>query len=503
MLKEIDTVKLIFGLKVQQLRREKELSYQQLSQLTGLAISYLHNIEKGKKYPKTDKILVLAKALDTDYNYLVSLKANKKLKPIIDLLHSDFLKIFPLKDFGIDVPKLIELLSMAPDKVNAFVSTVIKITRNFDMQGEDFYKAALRSYQDLHDNYFEDIEEAVHQFRTANDLAPVDLLDKSTLEKILFSNFNIKIDRDYLKDKKQLSNILSYYSQQQQTLFLNREIEEAVEKFLLAKEIGFQVLAPAERPTETPLLEIESFDKLLYNFKVAYFAVALILPEAAMIQEIEKMAQWRKWDNEAFLELLPRFGAAPGMILQRFANLLPRHFDVRDIFFIRFFAKPDLKKFLVTKEMHLSQLHDPHANQLDEHYCRRWISINLIRQLKALQGTQTSAGPIAIAGAQISRYVDTPNAYLCLSIAQPSMTNADDSYSFTIGLLVNDKLKRLFRFLQDDTIKQKDVHTTCERCSISDCTARAFPPVFLQKEHIRNQTRTELAAIEKKKAIHP
>lgn len=499
MLKEIDTVKLIFGLKVQQLRREKELSYQQLSELTGLAISYLHNIEKGKKYPKTDKILLLAKALETDYNYLVSLKANKKLKPIIDLLHSDFLKIFPLKDFGIDVPKLIELLAMAPDKVNAFVSTVIKITRNFDMQGEDFYKVALRSYQDLHDNYFEDIEEAVHQFRTANKFAPSEILDKTALEKILFSNFNIKIDRTYLQKKKQLSKILSYHSQQQQTLFLNEEIEDPVEKFLLAKEIGFQVLAPEERPTETPLLEVESFDKLLNNFKAAYFAVALILPEAAMIQEIEKMAQWTKWDNEAFLDLLPRFGAAPGMILQRFANLLPRHFDVRDIFFIRFFAKPDLKKFLVTKEMHLSQLHDPHANQLDEHYCRRWISINLIRQLKAMQGTQDNSGPIA--GAQISQYVGTPNAYLCLSVAQASMTHSAESYSFTIGLLVNDKLKRLFRFLDDPAVKRKDVHTTCERCPISDCAARVFPPVFLQKEHHRNQTRSELAAIEEKKEL--
>ena len=69
MLKAIDTVKLIFGLKVQQLRKERQLSYQQLSEKTKLAISYLHNIEKGKKYPKADKIMALADALDSDYNY--------------------------------------------------------------------------------------------------------------------------------------------------------------------------------------------------------------------------------------------------------------------------------------------------------------------------------------------------------------------------------------------------------------------------------------------------
>ena len=87
MMRELDTVKLIFGLKVHYLRQQKGLSYQQLSESTGLAISYLHNIEKGKKYPKADKIITLARALNTDYNYLVSLDADKRLKPIVDLLH--------------------------------------------------------------------------------------------------------------------------------------------------------------------------------------------------------------------------------------------------------------------------------------------------------------------------------------------------------------------------------------------------------------------------------
>lgn len=494
MLKEIDTVKLIFGLKVQQLRREKGLSYQQLSDLTGLAISYLHNIEKGKKYPKTDKILVLAKALETDYNYLVSLEANKKLKPIIDLLHSDFLKIFPLDDFGIDVSKLIELLSVAPDKVNAFVSTILKITRNFDMQGEDFYKVALRSYQDLHDNYFEEVEIAVNEFRKKNQLEVDQILDQDSLQELLYQGFQISLDTEYLDSQAELHSILSYYSPSKRRLFLKSGLAEPITKFLLAKEMGFQVLQQRERPLETPLLEIESFDKLLINFKAAYFAVALILPERVMIAEIKKMAQWRKWNNEAFLELLTRFGAAPGMVLQRLANIFPRHFDIRDIFFIRFFAQPDLKKFLVTKEMHLSQLHDPHANQLDEHYCRRWISINLIRQLKAMQSTEGTQAPIA--GVQISKYIETPNAYFCLSIAQPSMTDAEEGYSFTIGLLVNEKLRRLFKFLGDPAIKHKEVHTTCERCPISDCTSRVFPPVFLQQEKRKARTKQALRQIE-------
>lgn len=99
----------------------------------GLVIFYLYNIEKGKKYFKMDKIFVLFKVLEVDYNYLVFLEVNKKLKLIIDFLYFDFFKIFLLDDFGIDVFKFIELFLVVLDKVNVFVSIVFKIICNFDM----------------------------------------------------------------------------------------------------------------------------------------------------------------------------------------------------------------------------------------------------------------------------------------------------------------------------------------------------------------------------------
>ena len=50
-----DHIKLIFGLKLKQLRQEKSLSLQDLSNSSGLSMSYINEIEKGKKYPKADK----------------------------------------------------------------------------------------------------------------------------------------------------------------------------------------------------------------------------------------------------------------------------------------------------------------------------------------------------------------------------------------------------------------------------------------------------------------
>lgn len=496
MLKESDAVKLIFGLKVQHLRREQSLSYQQLSERTGLAISYLHDIEKGKKYPKHDKILALAKALETDYNYLVSLQATKKLKPIINLLHSDFLKIFPLETFGISLPKLLELLVEAPDKINAFISTVIKIIRNYNLQGEDFYRAALRSYQSLHDNYFDDLEKAVRDFKKKCGVQKTISFSPIELEAVLEKYFGIHIDRTTLTKKEALHAIRSFYSKELKILFLNANLSPTQENYLIAKELGFQFMHIEDRPYETHMMEIESFDKLMNYFRASYFAVALLMDETEMIQDVEQMSTWQEWDSDAFTNLLYKYNVSVESLLQRLANILPKHFGIKDLFFLRFFTGPDMERFEMTKEMHLSQLHNPHANQLDEHYCRRWISIHLIRQLKATDALAPQHERL-LCDAQISRYWGTNNSYFCICLAKPDHDNPQDSTSVTLGLLINDRLRQLFRFLDHPNLKTKDVHTTCERCGITDCGARAVPPVLLQQRNAKEKMKTALQGLGK------
>ena len=139
---EEDYIKLIFGLKLKQIRTDKDLSLFGLSKLSGLSKSYLNEIEKGKKYPKPDKIAILSEKLDVPYDQFVSLKLDKNLAPIGDILKSKILKEIPLELFGIKESDLIDIVANAPDKVNAFISTIIEIAQHYSFSKESFYLAS-------------------------------------------------------------------------------------------------------------------------------------------------------------------------------------------------------------------------------------------------------------------------------------------------------------------------------------------------------------------------
>jgi len=158
-------IKLIFGLKLKQLRISRNLSLSDLANRSSLSVSYLNEIESGKKYPKSDKVIALAESLGVSYDNIVSVKLNKSLAPIGELLDSNILKQLPIDHYGIDINKLIALLANAPVQLNALVSTIIEIARSSEMSRNIFSKTALRIYKEFNENYFPELEEAVDKFK--------------------------------------------------------------------------------------------------------------------------------------------------------------------------------------------------------------------------------------------------------------------------------------------------------------------------------------------------
>jgi transcriptional regulator with XRE-family HTH domain len=492
MITDNDSVRLILGLKVKALRQEKGLSYQQLAEKTGMSLSYVHDIETGKKFPKADKILSLAKILGVDYDYLVSLRASKKLQPIIDLINSDFINAVPWEHFGLTPASLLDLFSNTPDKVTAFISTLLKISRSYQSSKENFYNAALRSYQDLHDNYFEDLEDAVRNFRVEYQWEEDLKIEIPLLEAIL-NKMDIQVNRKRMNTMDALQGLRSFYAKASKTFYINKGMSPAQEKFLLAREIAFQYLNITERPYETIIQHSDSFDMMLNNFKASYFGVALLMQEEKFVEDVKHIMMQTKWDDKAWINLWTQYDVTPEMLVQRLTNILPKHFSIDQLFFLRISGEIKKDEFEITKELHLSQLHNPHANATHEHYCRRWVSINSLKHTANLVAAKKYKQPIV--EAQISQYWQTHNRYLCISISKPT-GKGNEMISVTLGLLIDQKLLQAMSFVNDTDIPVKTVHTTCERCGIMDCLERAAPPTEILKEQKQEKINNALKQLQ-------
>ncbi len=487
-------IRLIFGLKLKQLRVQKSLSFAQLSKAAGVSVSYLNEIEKGKKYPKTDKIIALAAALEVPYDQLVSLKLNRKLAPIADLLNSGILDSLPLEIFGLDPSTLLELISAAPAKINAFISTILKIARNYELSQENFYFATLRSYQEMHDNYFEDLEMAVDRFRDEYHLDASLELDHRWMVDCLKEQFDYQIDEHTLQDYPELKGFRSVFLPKQKCLMINPSLTGTQKSFLLGKEIGFNYLALEERPTTSNVFEVHSFEEVLNNFKAAYFSVALLMDRSSLKSDLEAFFAQDSWEPKSLLSLMDKYQASPEMFLHRLSNLLPKHFGIDNFFFLRFndYLDQEVDNFHITKELHLSQLHNPHRNDLNEHYCRRWIAIGILEELK--QHDLDDAGTYLVK-AQRSRYLTNKQEYLCLSIAKPGFPTPSTNVSVTLGIKIDAASRRRIKFLEHDTVPLRDVNETCERCPLVDCDDRVAEPTIVQRRNEQESIKRKLTSL--------
>jgi len=68
-----------------------------------------------------DGVFAIAKALDTNYDSLISLKVSKQLEPVVELLNSNILNELPFDLFGIEPGYFLEVMANAPTKLSAFV----------------------------------------------------------------------------------------------------------------------------------------------------------------------------------------------------------------------------------------------------------------------------------------------------------------------------------------------------------------------------------------------
>ena len=176
--------------------------------------------------------------------------------------------------------------------------------------------------------------------------------------------------------------------------------------------------------------------------------------------------------------------------------MLFRSFKINNLFFLRFDNQVDNDLYYLTKEMHLAKLHTPHGTALNEHYCRRWVSLTILKDLEKIQKEKGYNDEEILCKAQISDYIDTGNRYLVIAMAKTSPPNKTMNASVTLGFAIDDNLKSMANFLSDASLPRRQVNETCERCGLMDCNERKKAPVVLEKQLAKERVKMAIGALQ-------
>jgi len=467
-----ETLRLVFGLKLKGLRLDRNLSLKELAKKTGLSPSYLNEIEKGKKYPRTEKILILAEAFNEKLEDLISLELKKELKLIQNLIDKKIFSGIPFEIFGIPSNAIFEMIADHPKKMQALVGTMIEIARAHNIDVDDLLFALLRSYLDMHNNYFPSLEEKARQAQTnfkLNIHSPLQDL-KSELLHILKSTYKVKTfeNCDFSKLSSEFSELDFFILDNGAHLYLSKNLSLKESVFILSRELGYRFLKFKTRPTTSLTVQLESFEQLFNHFSASYFASSLLIPENEICSSLESLFAKKSWSHSSFLQLMNSFNCTVESFFHRMTQVLPKHFDLGQLFYLRYEYDLVTKKYQVSRELHLSSLHSPHKVKGQEHYCSRW----LIHQL-TLKRMQSDVEPIL--GVQHSHYVKTDNKYLVVAASFKKQNASRKISCVCFGLLSTDSLQQKIQFLNSAEIPNIQVGETCERCTLDNCADRKAP----------------------------
>ncbi|NHZ72559.1 MAG: XRE family transcriptional regulator, partial [Aquificales bacterium] len=229
--------------------------------------------------------------------------------------------------------------------------------------------------------------------------------------------------------------------------------------------------------------EVHTFQQLLNDFRAAYFAGALLMPRKAILADLELFFGMTVWDARPLDDMLSKYDVTPEMLFYRFSELIPQHFDIQ-IHFLRYHQ--DGEQYSLIKHLNMNQLLVPGGIGLQEHYCRRWLSMRLLQEMAQRQaGSSEKLFPPP--DVHISRYLESEEQYLAFGYARSLLLSPGVNSSVTVGFRMTPDLSRTVKFLDDPAIPHVVINETCERCPLpeAECQVRVAPPLRLRAEQAK------------------
>ena len=110
------------------------------------------------------------------------------------------------------------------------------------------------------------------------------------------------------------------------------------------------------------------------------------MPEHRVADDFRDLFSMTTWQPARLQRMLDDYDVTPETLLYRFSELVPRHFDLK-VHFLRFNESNGV--YRVHKHLNMNELSLPTGFDLREHYCRRWLTVRLLRELSS----ETAAWP--------------------------------------------------------------------------------------------------------------
>ena len=487
--------KVIFGMKLRQFREQAGLSLTDFAARTNLSSSYVTEIEHGKKYPKAEKIARMAEVLERSYDELVSIRLNEELNPLAGFLGSSLLHNFPYHLFGISPAQVVELLTRQPAEASALVNALLGIAEQYNIGVEHLFRSALRSYQELHENYFPELEQAADDFARTSGIQSDPTTALGELRALIENRFGYRLDDRRLESHPKLQrfrSVLVAKNKNSRTLLMNPALTGFQKKFILAREIGYQVLGLKERAFTSAPEHVDSFEQVLNDFKASYFAGALLINRERLLSDLREFFALAAWDPARFRAFLDRYEVTPEIFMYRLTEVLPRYFGIK-MHFLRF--NQEGGQYHLVKHLNMSQVLIPGGTGVNEHYCRRWLAIRILKEFDRPRATGAIDEPVV--DAQLSRFIDTDARFLCIAMARRLALNRRAASSVSLGFRLDEGFERAVKFAADPAITRLDIDGTCERCRLTEaeCRDRVAPPYLLEIQRARREIEQELISL--------
>ena len=227
---------------------------------------------------------------------------DQELSPLADFLGSPLLHNFPYHLFGISPSQVVELMTRQPAEASALVSALLGIAEQYNIGVEHFYRAALRSYQELNENYFPEIENAVDEFTRDANIKSDPTPSYADLRMMIVGRFGYSIDDRRLSERPQLRHfrtVLVTRKKTPPTLLMDPALNELQKKFVLAREIGYQAMGIKERAMTSAPERVDSFEQVLNVSRPHTSLVRLLINVNACLPTSRSFSRWTAGSRNA------------------------------------------------------------------------------------------------------------------------------------------------------------------------------------------------------------